>query len=210
MDETPRTDRDLRVLHTLRCIGYSTAERVAVAAGLAAEDALDALRSLGMGGLVSYADGVFGGWSITEAGRTEAARRVAVELGASGSRSTIETAYDEFLPLNSQLLDVCGDWQIRRVGATSIPNDHRDHDYDIAVIDRLARIDEEVQPVLAALAGALPRFAPYRTRLVVALTRVDAGEQRYFTDDMESYHTIWFQLHEDLLVTLGLERFPGR
>jgi hypothetical protein len=208
MDLTPPTDRDLRILHTTRCIGYSTSERVAVAAGLTAEDTLDGLRSLDRDGLVSHVDGVFGGWSITDSGRTHAARRVAEELDGSGSRSTVETAYAEFLALNPQLLNACGDWQIRRVGATSIPNDHRDRDYDIAVIDRLARIDEEVQPVIAALAGVLPRFAPYRARLGRALGRVDAGEQRYFTDDMESYHTIWFQLHEDLLVTLGLERFP--
>ena len=203
-------DRDLRVLHTLRCIGYSTAERVAVAAGLAEDAAREGLDSLRREGLVSHEEGVFGGWSINEKGRAEAVRRVAEELDASGFRSPVETAYDEFLVLNPRLLDVCGDWQIRRIGATSFPNDHDDADYDIAVIDRLARIDEEVQPILDVLAGVLPRFGPYRTRLGRALGRVESGEQRYLTDDMESYHTIWFQLHEDLLVTLGLERFSAR
>jgi hypothetical protein len=26
---------------------------------------------------------------------------------------------------------------------------------------------------------------------------------------MDSYHTVWFELHEDLLATLGLERGAG-
>ena len=183
MDDAHSIARDLRVLHTLRCIGHSTAERVAGATGLAVQDALDALRSLGHDGLVSRDSGAFGGWGITAEGRIEAARRVVAELDASGARSTAETSYDEFSVLNAQLLNVCSDWQIRRVGETFIPNDHHDRAYDIAVIDRLARIDESIQPVLAALTCVLPRFAPYRVRFGRALARVDAGDHRYFTDD---------------------------
>jgi hypothetical protein len=36
---------------------------------------------------------------------------------------------------------------------------------------------------------------------------VQSGEIEWFTKPMiESYHTIWFELHEDLLASLGLDR----
>jgi hypothetical protein len=36
---------------------------------------------------------------------------------------------------------------------------------------------------------------------------VRAGEGDWFTSPLvDSYHTVWFELHEDLLATLGLER----
>ena len=40
-----------------------------------------------------------------------------------------------------------------------------------------------------------------------ALRRVRAGEHDWFTKPViESYHTVWFELHEDLLASLGLDR----
>jgi pyruvate,orthophosphate dikinase len=37
--------------------------------------------------------------------------------------------------------------------------------------------------------------------------RVEAGERDWFTKPLiDSYHTVWFELHEDLLSTLGKER----
>ena len=48
---------------------------------------------------------------------------------------------------------------------------------------------------------------PYRTRLDVCVTRLSDGDQTAFTAVMaESYHTVWFEMHQDLLLTLGRER----
>ena len=57
------------------------------------------------------------------------------------------------------------------------------------------------------VSAALRRFGRYRPRLADALARAESGELRYVTDDTASYHSVWFQLHEDLLVTLGLTRW---
>jgi len=39
------------------------------------------------------------------------------------------------------------------------------------------------------------------------LGRVNEGEFEFFTGvKVNSYHNLWFELHEDLLCTLGLER----
>ena len=56
-------------------------------------------------------------------------------------------------------------------------------------------------------AGALARYQTYGPKLQEAVRRVDAGEGDWFAKPvMPSFHTVWFELHEDLLTTLGLER----
>ena len=86
-------------------------------------------------------------------------------------------------------------------------NDHSDPEYDKGVIARLRDVDTAVQPVCQDLADVLDRFAGYGPRLANAIDRVEAGDTDYATKPMiDSYHTVWFELHEDLLATLGIER----
>jgi hypothetical protein len=61
--------------------------------------------------------------------------------------------------------------------------------------------------VLDDLASAMTRYHPYEPRFGAALAKLDAGEREWFTKPLiDSYHTVWFELHEDLLSTLGIER----
>jgi hypothetical protein len=61
--------------------------------------------------------------------------------------------------------------------------------------------------VLAELGGALDRYRPYRSQLARAVAKVEAGDGEWFTKPvLPSFHTVWFELHEDLLTTLGLDR----
>jgi hypothetical protein len=73
-------------------------------------------------------------------------------------------------------------------------------------LERLADLDRRAEAVCTELSSAMLRFQRYRTRLADALGRAKAGELDYVTDATASYHTVWFQLHEDLLATLGLPR----
>jgi hypothetical protein len=62
-------------------------------------------------------------------------------------------------------------------------------------------------PICADLATVLDRYTAYGPRLTAARQRVCTGEVEFFTKPIiESYHTVWFELHEDLLATLGIER----
>ena len=71
----------------------------------------------------------------------------------------------------------------------------------------LGELDDKVQPICADLGAALERFAAYGGRLAEALGKVRAGDVDWFTKPMiASYHTVWFELHEDLLATLGIDR----
>jgi hypothetical protein len=123
-----------------------------------------------------------------------------------GSQAEAECAraYEAFRSMNREVLQLCTDWQVRPGGA---PNDHTDAAYDWSVIDRLETFDDRARPLLRRLAGTDSRFGGYCGRLRAARQRVVDGERDWLTSPrVDSYHTVWMELHEDLLAALGLER----
>ncbi len=159
---------------------------------------------------VLHREGRISGWMLTPRGRVEG-RLLAAELGATGTRDVVRDAYRRFLVLNPRLLSVCTDWQLREVDGEPVTNDHTDEVHDAAAVAHLHGIDLEAQPVCEALAAALDRFGTYGPRLAHALGRVDAGHPDWFTKPtIASYHTVWFELHENLLATLGIDRSTER
>jgi hypothetical protein len=143
------------------------------------------------------------GVRITAEGRvvhTEMARL----LPDSDEEATARRAYERFLPLNRELIRICNDWQVK---PGNNPNDHTDVPYDWEVIDRLKSLDDRAAPVITRLGGVAPRFGLYRPQLRAAIEKVDAGEHEWMTSPrIDSYHTVWMLLHEDLLLALGEER----
>lgn len=211
------SDRRFLVLHALRLKGVAEAPSVAVATGLDEDEVEATVTGLAVDGLVEHRPGALVGWAPTALGRKHDDVEVAEELQASSSRAVVEGAYRDFLELNPELLAACAAWQLRRAedhddgdgqgAAPPVANDHTDRAYDAGVVARLVEVHRRAQPVLDTLAGALARFAPYRSRLTHALARVTAGEGDWFTRPvLDSYHSVWFELHQDLLETLGLER----
>jgi hypothetical protein len=201
------TPPDLVVLHTLRCIGFAILERVADAAGLPEPEVESDLIDLAVAGLVTRLTGQLGGgWGLTEAGRAVDAARIGEELDRAGARPAITSAHQRFAELNPELLDLCTAWQMRSVDGAMVVNDHTDPAYDARVVDLFAEFDARAGAVCADLATALPRFGRYHGRLGDAMARARSGATRFLTDDMASYHSVWFQLHEDLLATLGIPR----
>lgn len=201
---------ELVVLQALRCIGFSGRDRLEDSVEIDSRGFDRGLRELEAAGLVEHRPGPFGGWGITEQGREAISHWLEEELEKSGARPAIEDAYGRFLTLNPSLLEVCGNWQMRNTGNRTVLNDHRDPDYDAQVLDRLMRLDNEAQPLCSELAAILGRFSSYGPRLASALERALAGDGAYVTERLDSYHTVWFQLHEDLLTTLGISRHDER
>jgi hypothetical protein len=205
-DSPHATGADLLALHTLRCIGFTSLAGVAAAAGLPEPDMESELIDLAVAGLVTRVAGEFGGWGLTEAGRAADAERIADELETAGTRTVVAAAYEGFLALNPELLDLCAAWQLRSVDGVTSVNDHADPAYDARVLGRLTDLDRRAEAACAGLFAAMLRFRRYRVRLGDALARARAGALEYVTDSTASYHAVWFQLHEDLLATLGIPR----
>jgi len=142
------------------------------------------------------------GLRVTPAGRE--VHTTWARVGDTEIEATVERAYQRFMVLNPELLRLCTEWQVKPGGAT---NDHKDPEYDWAIFDRLSSIDDRVGPLVSSVARAVDRFDGYRARLRAARRKVDEGAHEWFTSPrIDSYHTVWMQLHEDLLLALGKER----
>ena len=136
---------------------------------------------------------------------------LAAELDVAGSRDRVESAYGRFLELNGELLSVCTDWQVVGVDGEQAVNDHSDAGHDARSSPASTLLHVDVLPITDDLGAALDRFAAYSSRLSSARTsECVAGEHDWFTrPTIDSYHTVWFELHEDLLATLGRRTGPG-
>jgi len=201
------SEPEMLVLLGLRLRSFAPADAVAETVGLGVEVADPVLAQLAERDLARFRDGRMTGWMLTPAGRVEGERRLAAELDATGTRDAVAAAYGRFLTINPSLLSVCTDWQLRTVGGEQVVNDHADADHDERVVAELAELDAAAQPIVAELAATLERFGAYGPRLASALAAVRAGDGDWFTKPtIDSYHTVWFELHENLLATLGIER----
>lgn len=121
--------------------------------------------------------------------------------------SAFRGGYEGFERLNGALKALITEWQTIEVRGQRVPNDHSDKAYDDRIIDRLGGLHERAEAVIDGLARALPRFRIYREKLSEALEKAEDGDIAWVSDaKIESYHTLWFELHEDLLRLMRRER----
>ncbi|MEV6416409.1 transcriptional regulator [Kribbella sp. NPDC051718] len=199
----------LLVLHAVRLKGFGDEVAVAARFGLEVDVAAELLLDLQAYGWVAWSEFAgSGGWSLTETGRAENARQLAAELDQVGGRPAIQQAYSDFLPLNGRLQRACTDWQLRPTASDPLAfNDHTDLDWDQQVIDELGALSDSLKKISAGICGVLGRFDGYDHRFATALERVRAGDGSWVDKSgADSCHTVWFELHEDLIATLGLTR----
>jgi hypothetical protein len=181
-------DAAFALLHRLRLRGFLPSDDGSGWDGLAVD------------GLVAIDQGRV---RLTGEGRDRHARWAKAEPGSDASIAA-ETAYARFQPVNERLLRACHSWQIARGG---IPNDHTDPAYDERVIGLLRGVHGSARSILRDLVPMIPRFAEYEHRLEDALTQLQAGGRQWFASPAcDSYHTVWMQLHEDLLLATGRSR----
>ena len=139
----------------------------------------------------------------TPEGTAAVAALLRLEAG-SPQEQDLDKLFDAFLPVNRRLRDVCSAWQTRPDGT---PNDHSDGTYDDTVRDRLDEVHSAIGPILRRMAAVEPRLAGYRPRLTEALDKFSDGESSWLASPlMDSYHTVWMHLHQELILMLGLTR----
>ncbi|GAA2822244.1 transcriptional regulator [Nonomuraea rubra] len=206
---TPDSAPALLALHAVRITGLADTPAVAHRYGLDPAETKELLLDAEAHGWVEHTSFAgTGGWSLTGRGRAENERLLAAELAHAGGAEEVRDVYRAFLPLNALLLRACTDWQLRPTAGDRLAvNDHADPAWDARILRELGEIGEGLQPLADRLGSVLARFRGYDTRFAAALARAGAGETGWVDrTDVDSCHRVWFELHEDLIATLGLDR----
>jgi hypothetical protein len=195
------SSNELLVLQALRTLGYADLPRLAVRLARSEddvrEDLLDA-QAYGWATWSSFAGD--GGWSLTEAGKAQGERLLAAELVATGARAAVEDVHHRFLPLNAAVAQACTDHQLAELGVGDrlVPLE--------VTLGALTLAAEALATLEESLTSHLERFRGYHARFGAAIGQA-AEDPRWITGlDRDSAHRVWFELHEDLIATLGLTR----
>ena len=193
---------DFRTLHALRIKGFAPTTVLADITALPTGNVESHLAAFQAQGHAVFRE-QRSLWQLTPDGKAHHRERLARDVEASGALPRVAERYEEFLALNVRFKQLCYDWQLRG----DVPNDHSDDDYDRAVLRRLAALNADAQPVVTAVGRVFARFEPYAPRLDHVSRRVLDGETNMFTGVMcGSYHDVWMELHEDLILTQGIDR----
>jgi hypothetical protein len=161
--------------------------------GLAPVDAMGDVSELVDASLLLVTDH---GFMLTPAGLARHEELLA-QWRQTAELDALATAYERFLAVNQPTKDICAGWSSGQGDAEAL----------FIAVDSLSEVVQRVKPALSRAAQAAPRFATYTPRLEAALEAVAAGDDRFITNPrVDSVHNIWFECHEDFLVTLGRDR----
>jgi pyruvate,orthophosphate dikinase len=192
------------IIQVLSIKGATNREAIGASLGLAPEAVDGPLAAMDSAGLVGPGRPL--GVALTDAGNERAAELLAADRAALGDER-VGRSLDSFQALDMRMKEAVQDWQLRSVAGELVPNDHSDASWDEHVFARLAEIHQEIEPRLGALAEALPRLSLYSLRLASALAAARDGDGRFVASPrVDSFHGIWFELHEDLIRLAGKTR----
>jgi pyruvate,orthophosphate dikinase len=191
------------VIRALAVKGYATPEALAIAVRGTPDEAAAIIDRLVAEGVVEAGAGQF---RLTTGGQELAAGLLAADTVAWGL-DRASAALDAFIVLDAQMKATVTAWQMKDVDGTQTFNDHTDADYDAAVLADLAALHADAVAWLGPEVQRLPRLAAYLERLEAANAAAQAGDQRFVASPrVDSYHTAWFELHEDLIRLAGRTR----
>jgi hypothetical protein len=196
------SDPFFRSFHALRIKGFAKADVIAEVADLPVSVVEEHLSDLKSREWAMFREARML-WQLTPLGREEHKTALAADVGHLHIADDLRETYESFLGVNERFKGLCGEWQLR----DGAPNDHSDAAYDKAVVERLVGLNEAALPLVEKMGGILLRLAPYGPRLASTCHRVVSGETNMFTGVMcGSYHDVWMELHEDLILTQGIDR----
>lgn len=192
------------LLHALAIKKHASPEEVAPLAGVETATSKQLLEQAVASGRAALANGKY---LLTPLARVALESNYSRDFGELRENEQFVAAYEDFERINVQLKALITDWQTISVGGERIANDHSNPAHDAAMIDRLGDLHERADRILERLAAGHSRLAFYRTRLLSALEQAEDGAIEWVSDaKIESYHTLWFELHEDLLRMVGRQR----
>lgn len=192
------------VMHGIAVKKYATVDDICSVSGLKSDTVTELVAQAVSKGRASEANGKY---LLTPTGQITLKAAYSKAYGALRRDENFVEAYEDFERINNDLKQAITEWQTIEIGGQTVINDHSDADYDSEVIDLIGDIHERVYIVFERLGRQESHLRRYREKLLSALEKAEDGDIRWVSDaTIESYHTVWFELHEDLLRIMGRER----
>lgn len=186
------------VLHVVRVRGFVSTDGFVESIGVHPSMTLESLLHAGLVRHIQARDI----YALTPTGR-QRHESLLDSLTTEAVRGRLAVFYESFLALNEDFKQLCTTWQMRG----DHPNDHTDADYDSRCLTELTRLAKAAEPLLEDLTAIIPRFSRYRTRLIRAAEQVASGDTTRFSGvACGSFHDVWMELHEDLVVLQRIDR----
>ena len=193
------SDEELILLVTLK--GFCPRDAAMEIGGLADEDLSAMLANLGEHLDASSPRFV----KATDAGKARGEEIIAAHRDAIGFHAARDILAS-FHALNDEFKTLVTGWQMRSTDGAPVFNDHSDPDYDASILGRMPGLHRDTFAWLTAIEpkGPLPFF---HARFESAIARLQAGDTAYLASPkIDSYHNIWFELHEYLIRLAGMTR----
>ena len=192
------------VLHGLAIKKHADAAAIAKLIGLPVERATAALADAVKRGRASDAQGRY---ILAPMARMALDGEYSKYYSDLRANADFVAAYEGFERINVELKQLITDWQTLDIAGKRVTNDHSNAAHDQKVIDRLGEMHERADKLFGRLAAGLPRLQIYRDLLLQALEKAEDGAIEWVSDArIDSYHTVWFELHEELLRLMGRTR----
>jgi hypothetical protein len=184
-----------QVLQALRLKGRATAEELATSLGVGTDEVAAELATMADDKLVvERTTGRRPGWMLTGEGRD----RYDASMAESRTPEVVERlseTYADFLQSNQPVKDLAARWQ------------GTDDDAErFGIIEDLADLCDKVTPSLTSAGEVVPRFGAYARRLADSLDKAADDHRFVVSPTVDSFHTVWFECHEDYLLMLDRTR----
>lgn len=193
-----RSVPELLVLQSLRLAGAAEVERIADRSLLPTDLVEDLVRTAQTVGQVETVEfGPSRSLVLAGTGHSRLRELLADDLEAADAREILRAALEDFEQgINDEMVRVVSEWQ-RAAPTPAAPEE---------LLETLTRLGSALQEVIAPLAARLPRFGRFPAQYGIALSRASDGDLRWIAGiGILSCHTVWAELHQDLLSTLGRE-----
>jgi pyruvate,orthophosphate dikinase len=198
-------NRDLpafAVMRALALLGFASDDRLAMSLVTSTEVVRCAIDALPAGHINRTPRGL----QLAPEGRGWLQAQLDAERDCA-DRAAADRLYRNFMALDDRFKRLVADWQVRSIDGREVLNDHADAAYDAAVRARLAAFHNEAIPLIDDICVVSSRLQAYRARFVRASAAVAAGDGSMIASPLkDSYHTVWFELHEDLIHLSGRNR----
>ena len=205
-DETTMDDSEVPVEMIVRALlikGFATPNALAPALQATEEETSAFLDRTTADGVTELTGAMF---RLTADGKSLGAEMMASDREHWGVANA-DRALDDFIPIDGRMKLIVTAWQMREVDGEPVLNDHSDPVHDAAVLSDFASLHQDAEAWLRPLSQELRRLDTYRSRLEHAAEQVEDGEYAHIASPtVDSYHSVWFELHEDLILLANRTR----